>query len=220
MCREDSGDHHALTTSSPKAIITGGRARVSIGPSFLPPGAVDPSPDKQAPTASLKPDQGGTGSVITADGNIVHSRATLRYRVDDPVKYAFDFTSSSNSVQDALDNALVFAASRFTVDDILTRQVSAFRAAVEGILNVATTIDDRYALEDHLSSQRVVLQSAVKDLRMTLDEIRVTSVPARNARCCPPSPLRRARRERSPVQLRIAELSDDRIGQVRFVRYG
>ena len=96
----------------------------------------------------------------------------------------------------------------------------AFRAAVEGILNVATTIDDRYALEDHLSSQRIVLQSAVKDLRMTLDEIRVTSVPARNAHCCPPSPLRRARRERSPVQLRIAELSDDRIGQVRFVRYG
>ena len=78
---------------------------------------------------SLMP--GVDGYVITGDGYIIHSRATLSYRVEDPVKYQFDFTSASNAVQNALDNSLLYAASRFTVDDILTRQVTKFRETVQ-----------------------------------------------------------------------------------------
>lgn len=71
------------------------------------------------------------GYVITADENIIHSRATLYYRVEDPVRYEFDFTNAAATVQNALDNALLFAASRFTADDMLTRQVTKFRETVQ-----------------------------------------------------------------------------------------
>jgi modulator of FtsH protease HflK len=70
------------------------------------------------------------GYVITADRNIIHSRATLRYHIDDPIHYVFSFAAASNSVQNALNNALLFTAAKFNVDDILTRNVAGFRDAV------------------------------------------------------------------------------------------
>jgi len=80
------------------------------------------------------------GYVLTADGNIVHSRATLRYRFDDPLRCVFGFAGDtnrsynlagvSNAVQNALNNALLHAAARHTVDQILTRDVIGFQDAV------------------------------------------------------------------------------------------
>ena len=70
------------------------------------------------------------GYAITADRNIIHTRATLNYHIDEPIKYIFDFASASNSIQNALDNALLFTAAKFNVDDILTRDVEGFRDAV------------------------------------------------------------------------------------------
>jgi len=70
------------------------------------------------------------GYVITADRNIIHTRATLRYHIDDPMNYIFSFASASNTVQNALDNALLFTAAKFNVDDILTRDVAGFHDAV------------------------------------------------------------------------------------------
>ncbi len=68
--------------------------------------------------------------VLTADRNIVHTRATLTYHISDPVTYVFNFVNASNAVQNALDNALMFAASGFKVDDLLTRDVAGFKEAV------------------------------------------------------------------------------------------
>lgn len=70
------------------------------------------------------------GYVVTADRNIVHTRATLTYHISDPITYVFNFVNASNAVQSALDNALLYAASTFNVDDILTRDVAGFREAV------------------------------------------------------------------------------------------
>ena len=70
------------------------------------------------------------GSVLTADRNIVHTRATLTYHISDPVTYVFNFVNASNAVQNALDNALVYAASTYKVDDLLTRDVAGFKEAV------------------------------------------------------------------------------------------
>jgi|ERR1043166_4443040 membrane protease subunit HflK len=70
------------------------------------------------------------GYALTADNNIIHTRATLTYRISDPVTYIFSFVNASNSIQNALDNALLATASRFNVDDILTRDVAAFSEAV------------------------------------------------------------------------------------------
>jgi modulator of FtsH protease HflK len=90
-------------------------------------------------TGSLTP--GYDGYVLAGDGNIVHTRATLRYRIEDPIRCVFGFTTgtngtyslagSSNVVQNALDNALIYSAARFTVDDILTRDVTRFKETVQ-----------------------------------------------------------------------------------------
>jgi membrane protease subunit HflK len=74
---------------------------------------------------------GVDGYTITADRNIIHTRATLYYQVDDPVRYVFGFASATNSVQNALNNALLATAARFKVDDILYNGVAEFRDAVE-----------------------------------------------------------------------------------------
>ena len=68
--------------------------------------------------------------VLTADRNIIHTRATLTYHISDPVTYVFNFVNASNTVQSAVDNALIYAASGFKVDDILTRDVAGFKEAV------------------------------------------------------------------------------------------
>src|ERR1039457_3513834 len=59
------------------------------------------------------------GYAITADRNIVHLRATLNYHIEDPIAYIFHFASASNSIQSMLNNALLFTAARYNVDDIL-----------------------------------------------------------------------------------------------------
>jgi modulator of FtsH protease HflK len=80
------------------------------------------------------------GYAITADTNIIHTRATLYYRIEDPIRAVFGFSSGtnqvfglagiSNAVQNTLNNALLYTAAQFTVDDILTRNVAGFRDAV------------------------------------------------------------------------------------------
>jgi len=37
------------------------------------------------------------GYALTADGNIVHTRATLTYRINDPIGYVFNFVNASNA---------------------------------------------------------------------------------------------------------------------------
>src|SRR5438552_1564792 len=80
------------------------------------------------PVPSLNP--AVDGYALTADGNIIHTRATLAYRIEDPVQYVFSFVNASNAVQNALNQALIYTASRFPVDDILTRDIAGFRDAV------------------------------------------------------------------------------------------
>src|SRR5690606_37268028 len=70
------------------------------------------------------------GYALTADGNIIHTRATLFYRIEDPVQYELGFTNAAKVVQNALNNALIQTAARFKVDDILNADVTRFRDAV------------------------------------------------------------------------------------------
>jgi membrane protease subunit HflK len=70
------------------------------------------------------------GYVLTADNNILHTRATLTYHIAEPIVYVFSFVNASNAVQKALDNALLYAGSRFNVDDILTHERVRFQEEV------------------------------------------------------------------------------------------
>lgn len=88
------------------------------------------------------------GYVVTADRNIIHTRATVSYHIDDPLTAIFSFASGtnhqfnlagvSNAVQNAANNALVATAARFNVDDILTHDVAGFQDAVRLRINDLT----------------------------------------------------------------------------------
>src|SRR5271154_2914394 len=49
--------------------------------------------------ASLNP--AVDGYALTADRNIIHTRATLYYHIEDPIRFVFSFESASNAVQNA-----------------------------------------------------------------------------------------------------------------------
>src|SRR5947207_8524958 len=62
---------------------------------------------------------GVDGYTLTGDGNIIHARATMSYRISDPISYSFNFTNATNLLQHILDNALAYASARFNADDAL-----------------------------------------------------------------------------------------------------
>jgi membrane protease subunit HflK len=106
--------------------------------------------------ASLNP--AVDGYAITADINTIHTRATLNYHIEDPIRFVFNFMSASNTVQNALNNALLYAAAHFNVDDILTRDVAGFRVAV---------------------LQRVSDLTEQEQLGIVIDQCEVQSIPPR-----------------------------------------
>jgi modulator of FtsH protease HflK len=108
------------------------------------------------PGASLNP--AVDGYAITADRNIIHTRALLYYHIEDPVRFVFNFGSASNTVQNALDNALLYTAAHYNVDDILTRDVAGFRDAV---------------------LQRVSNLTEQEQLGIAIDQCEVQSIPPR-----------------------------------------
>ena len=71
------------------------------------------------------------GYTLTADANIIHVRSTLSFHVEDPKRYIFGFVGASNVVQNALNNAIVYASANFKVDDVLTKDKAGFQKAIE-----------------------------------------------------------------------------------------
>jgi modulator of FtsH protease HflK len=97
--------------------------------------------------ASLNP--AVDGYAITADRNIVHTRAMLYYHIEEPIRAVFGFSSGensglgltgiSNAVQNALDNALIYTTAHFNVDDMLLLHVNDFHDAL--LLRVNDLVD-------------------------------------------------------------------------------
>jgi modulator of FtsH protease HflK len=94
--------------------------------------------------------------VLTADANIIHVRATLRYRIVDPLQYIFAFRSAPDLITNALNNAIFFASAQFSVDDALTRNVTAFN---ERIASRVTRIAEEQKLG--IAVEQVSLASAI-----------------------------------------------------------
>lgn len=76
------------------------------------------------------------GYTISGDANIMHVRATVRYTVGDPIRYVFGFTQVSNTIQHALDNAILFASAQFPVDGALRLDQTGFRERITSRLNL------------------------------------------------------------------------------------
>lgn len=102
------------------------------------------SPEEEA--LNQDPPAGGSlnpavdGYAITGDGNIIHTKATLSYRIEDPLRCVFEFAAGtnqifslagvSNAVLNALNNALVHTTARYKVDDVLLNDITGFQEAV------------------------------------------------------------------------------------------
>jgi membrane protease subunit HflK len=87
------------------------------------------------PLPYLRP--GVDGYTLASDGNIIHVRATMSYRIsaNDPLSYAFNFAQVTNLLQDVLDNALAYASARFNADDALYRDKLAFQELILARVN-------------------------------------------------------------------------------------
>lgn len=72
------------------------------------------------------------GYAITADGNIMHVRATVKYRISDPLQYQFNFLDASAILTNVLNEAIIFAASRVAADDAIYKDKTAYRDLVLG----------------------------------------------------------------------------------------
>lgn len=79
------------------------------------------------PPAGAMLNPAADGYTLTADGNIMHVKATLRYYISDPVRYVFDFAAASNLVQNAVNNALHHASVQFTVDKATRQDIAGFK---------------------------------------------------------------------------------------------
>ncbi|MFG0251279.1 MAG: SPFH domain-containing protein [Phycisphaerales bacterium JB038] len=72
---------------------------------------------RRAPSAGLLP--GRDGSLLTCDGNIVHTEWTARYRIDDAIKKEMNIAHGEleSLVRVAVERGIVHAVSRTTIDD-------------------------------------------------------------------------------------------------------
>lgn len=70
------------------------------------------------------------GYVISADGNIFHARATVKYRIVDPLKYRFDFADAGKTLTNIVNNALVHAAARMNADAAIYKDKAGYRDLV------------------------------------------------------------------------------------------
>lgn len=104
------------------------------------------TPEQEA--AGVVPDVGGSlnpaseGYAISGDGNILHARAIVRYRITEPLKFFLNHREGASVMTNILDNALSFAAARYRVDDALRRDVAGFKEAVMRRVNDLVTSHD------------------------------------------------------------------------------
>jgi regulator of protease activity HflC (stomatin/prohibitin superfamily) len=109
------------------------------------------------------------GYAITADRNIVHTRATLNYHIEDPISYIFKFASASNTIQNTLNQALLCTAAKFNVDDILTRDAAGFQDAVLARVSDLTEQDQLGIVIDNCQ----VFSVAPRQLKDVFDRVTI-----------------------------------------------
>lgn len=135
--------------------------------------AAEAAGTEMPPGDSLRPVQ--DGYLLTGDENIVHLRATLRYRIAEPgLRYVLDFANASNIVENAFNNALLFAAARHKVDDALTRDQAGFREVARNRFEQLVARHNLGITEIQIDNMQVIPPRQLKDAfaRVTEAEVR------------------------------------------------
>jgi len=120
------------------------------------------------------------GYILTADRNIIHTRATVSYHIDDPRTAIFNFASGtnqqftlagvSNAVQNAVNEAIILTAAHFKVDDILTRDRVGFQEAVQ---QRVTDLAEREQLGVAIDQVQVVDTIPPRQLKDVFDQVTI-----------------------------------------------
>lgn len=96
----------------------------------------------EVPEAGPSLNPAAEGYAVTGDGNIIHARATLRYRITEPLKFFFNFQDGAAVMTNVANNAILFAAAQYPVDDALRRDVAGFKEKVLARANALVTAHD------------------------------------------------------------------------------
>jgi modulator of FtsH protease HflK len=107
--------------------------------------------------------------VLTSDTNILHVVASVTYRITDPIKFNFDFANAPRLVTNDLNNALLFAASGFSVDDILTGRQAEFRDQVLKRMKQLVNEQDLGITIEIVSPQASAPLALLKDFQRVAD---------------------------------------------------
>ena len=97
---------------------------------------------------------GRDGYTITKDGNLIHLKAIMRYRVVDAEQFAFGFSSSTNLVQNILDGATYHASLRYDVGQALRTDRNALKETIASF--VQKRIDE---YDIGISLEQIVLET-------------------------------------------------------------
>jgi len=146
---------------------------------YVPEGA-DPAPEKNSPTPSLNPDQGGAGSVLTKDGNIAHTRWRISYTRQGVSDFAANVNPEFEEglVKTASMRGIVQAAAMVTIDTLLKQGGQEGSSAVaEQARIIAQGILDRS--NTGIQIQQFILDSAIPPLFVRSDFAAVQSAVAR-----------------------------------------
>lgn len=148
---------------------------------FVQEGTIDPSPEKMSPTPSLKPDQGGSGSVLTADGNIAHTQWKVVYQRSQVANYSKNILPRDEEklVRYAARRAVVQACATVNISELLTQSAES-SAVARRAKEVAQQTLDR--VESGLTIQTLSIQGAIPPLALRSDFARVQSAAANAAK--------------------------------------
>src|SRR4030095_5171242 len=94
--------------------------------------AVTPAQESEGlvPSSGLSLNPAVEGYAITGDGNIIHARVIVLYRITEPVKFYLNHANAGVLMSNIVDNALMFASAQYKVDDALRRDVAGLKEIV------------------------------------------------------------------------------------------
>ena len=92
------------------------------------------------PTSFLRP--GVDGYVIASDGTVIHTRATMNYRLNPNMvlDYIFTYANPDKTLENILNNAIFYSAARYTAEDAIYRDQISFNETVRQ--RVASLIEE------------------------------------------------------------------------------
>ena len=135
----------------------------------------------QDPAAGPSLNPAMDGYALSGDGNLVHTKATLSYRIADPVRCVFEFAAGtnqafnlagvSNAVLNALENALLQTAARYKVDDLLLNNAAGFQ---DDVLRRVTKLAQEQKLGITVD-QCIVQSRPPRQLKQAFDNVSIAN---------------------------------------------